>query len=129
MRYILETDNADSLFEKLKDGKMFSCEKSATGLRLRYNGVFTMIANPKILLVKKSEKQIEVNIISGIMLTVISLMYTAFFWALGAIAIIRDKLNAGLIIFTFLLPSLIWVLRLIFNRVISKQIIDEIKSV
>ena len=58
MKYILDVANADEFFKKVKKNRMFSGEKSVSGLSLKYNGVFTLVANPKINLVKKNDTQI-----------------------------------------------------------------------
>lgn len=129
MKYILDVANADELFEKAEKNKMFSGEKSVSGLSLKYNGVFTLVANPKINLVKKSDTQIEIHILPGWLMPVIAAAFTLFFWALGITAIVTDKLNIPVIILVFLLPSLLWILQAVFNKVINKQIIDLLKNI
>ncbi len=129
MKYILDVANADELFEKAKKNRMFSGEKSVSGLSLKYNGVFTLVANPKINLVKKSDTQIEIHILPGWLMPVIAAAFTLFFWALGITAIVTDKLNIPVIILVFLLPSLLWILQAVFNKVINKQIIDLLKNI
>lgn len=129
MKYILDVANADEFFKKVEKNKMFSGEKSVSGLSLKYNGVFTLVANPKINLVKKSDTQIEIHILSGWLMPVIAAAFTLFFWALVITAIVTDKLNIPVIILVFLLPSLLWILQAVFNKVINKQMIDLLKNI
>lgn len=129
MKYILDVANADEFFKKAEKSKMFSGEKSVSGLSLKYNGVFTLVANPKINLVKKSDTQIEIHILSGWLMPVIAAAFTLFFWGLGITAIVTDKLNIPVIILVFLLPSLLWILQAVFNKVINKQIINLLKNI
>lgn len=128
MKYCLEVKNADAFFEKLKNDNAFTCEEGISGLNLRYNAVITLISNPKISIFKKSDTQIEMNIIPGFLLYVIAVFFTLFFWAIGIIAILYGRLNTGLIITAFLMPSLLWILQIIFNKVINKQILEEIQK-
>lgn len=129
MKYILDVANTDEFFKKVKKNRMFSGEKSVYGLSLKYNGVFTLVANPKINLVKKNDMQIEIHILSGWLMPVIAAAFTLFFWALGITAIVTAKLNIPVIILVFLLPSLLWILQAVFNKVINKQIIDLLKNI
>lgn len=129
MKYILDVANADEFFKKVEKNKMFSGEKSVSGLSLKYNGVFTLVANPKINLVKKNDMQIEIHILSGWLMPVIAAAFTLFFWALGITAIVTAKLNIPVIILVFLLPSLLWILQAVFNKVINKQMIDLLKNI
>lgn len=129
MKYILDVANADEFFKKVEKNKMFSGEKSVSGLSLKYNGVFTLVANPKINLVKKNDTQIEIHILSGWLMPVIAAAFTLFFWALGITAIVTAKLNIPVIILVFLLPSLLWILQAVFNKVINKQMIDLLKNI
>lgn len=129
MKYILDVANADEFFKKVKKNKMFFGEKSVSGLSLKYNGVFTLVANPKINLVKKNDTQIEIHILSGWLMPVIAAAFTLFFWALGITAIVTAKLNIPVIILVFLLPSLLWILQAVFNKVINKQMIDLLKNI
>lgn len=129
MKYILDVANADEFFKKVEKNKMFFGEKSVSGLSLKYNGVFTLVANPKINLVKKNDTQIEIHILSGWLMPVIAAAFTLFFWALGITAIVTAKLNIPVIILVFLLPSLLWILQAVFNKVINKQMIDLLKNI
>lgn len=128
MKYTLTLNDSEQYFEKLEKNKLFTCKKSISGLSLSYNGIFTLIGNPKINLNKLSDTEIEINIIPNAFLPIISIAFTVFFWILGALLLINTKLNIALIILIFLLPSVIWILQIIFNREVRKQILTELKK-
>lgn len=128
MKYILTVNDSKQYFEKLEKSRMFICKKSLSGLSLRYNGIFTLIGNPKINLSKLSDTEIEIHIIPGFFLPIVSAAFTIFFWILGAFLIINSSLNTALIILIFLLPSVMWILQIIFNRATNKQILMELKK-
>lgn len=129
MKYILDVANADELFEKAEKNRMFSGEKSTSGLNLKYNGVFTVISNPKITLIKNSDTEIEINIRSGLLVPIIATAFTLFFWAMGIIAAVTQKLSVPVIVIVFLLPMILWILHFLFNKVIGKQIIEHLKYI
>lgn len=129
MKYILNVSDADGFFEKVKRDKMFSWEKSTSGLNLKYNGVFTVISNPKITLIKNSDTEIEINIRSGLLVPIIATAFTLFFWAMGIIAAVTQKLSVPVIVIVFLLPMILWMLHFLFNKVIGKQIIEHLKYI
>ncbi|MCH5321089.1 MAG: hypothetical protein J1E36_04960 [Eubacterium sp.] len=128
MKYTLTVSDAESYFERLENSKMFTCEKSMSGLSLRYNGIFTLIGNPKINIIKLSETEIEIKILPSFFLPILSAVFTIFFWALGVALLINSGLHISLIILIFLLPSIIWILQIFFNKAINKQIINELKK-
>lgn len=129
MKYIIDVPDADEYLKKAAKHKMLTCEKSISGLSAKYNAVFTVMANPKINLIRKSDTQIEINIISGWQIPTIASVFTLFFWALGIAGAVTEKLNTPVIILVFLLPSLMWILHSVFNKVINKQIIDLLKNI
>lgn len=128
MKYNLKVSDTDTLFEKVENSKMFTSKKSVSGLSVRYNGVFTIIGNPKINLIKISDTEIKVDILPGLMLTVIAIAFTILFWVLAVLAIVTKKLSAAAIILIFLLPSIIWILQYVFNKEIGKQVIEELEK-
>ena len=101
MKYILNISDADGFFEKVKRDKMFAWKKSTSGLNLKYNGVFTVISNPKITLIKNSDTEIEINIRSGLLVPIIAAAFTLFFWAMGIIAAVTQKLSVPVIVIVF----------------------------
>ncbi|MCM1114206.1 MAG: hypothetical protein NC397_01770 [Clostridium sp.] len=129
MKQIIEVNNTDELFDKLKSHQMFTCKDSISGLNVRYNGVFTVIANPIINLIKVSETQLEVNIFSGAIMILLSVFITLFFWTIATFAVIQAKLPAPISIITYLLPAAIWILQYFFNRRIGRIIIKEITDI
>lgn len=129
MKYTLNVSDADGFFEKVKRDKMFAWEKSTSGLNLRYNGVFTVISNPKITLIKNSDTEIEINIRSGLLVPIIATAFTIFFWAMGIIAAVTQKLSVPVIVIVFLLPTILWILHFVFNKVINKQIFTLLKGI
>lgn len=128
MKHTLTVNNTESYFERLENSKMFSCKKSMSGLSVRYNGIFTLIGNPKINLIKLSDTEIEIRILPGLLLPIVSAVFTIFFWALGTALLINSSLNTALIILIFLLPSIMWILQAFFNKTINKQILNELKK-
>ena len=128
MKYTLEVKDTDKLFEKIEKSKMFTSKKSVSGLSVKYNGVFTIIANPKINLIKISDTEIAVDVLPGIMLNLISAAFTVFFWALGIVGIVTSRLNTPLIILAFLLPSILWILQLVFNKEVTDQVLEELEK-
>ncbi len=128
MKYTMTVNNSEQYIEKLEKSKMFTFKKSISGLSLRYNGIFTLIGNQKINVIKLSDTEIEINIISGAFIPVISSMFTIFFWALGIALLIKSSLNILLIILIFLLPSVIWILQYIFNKTVNNQILTDLKK-
>jgi hypothetical protein len=128
MKYLLEVSDTKEFFDKVEQDKMFTCKESVSGLNVRYNAVTTIVSNPKINLIEKSSTSVEIDIFSGVLMNVLCIAFTIFFWAIGIIAIVSNRLNLALIILTFLLPSIMWVLRFVFNKVVGKQIVDELRS-
>lgn len=128
MKFNLRVNDVDSLFEKVEKSKMFTSKKSVSGLTVRYNSVFTIIGNPKINLIKVADNEIKVDILPSILLMLIAAASTLFFWSVAVFAIVTSKLNIPVIIFVFLLPSLIWILQYVFNKEIAKQIREELEK-
>lgn len=128
MKFNVTVCDADSLLEKVEKSKMFTSKKSVSGLSVRYNGVFTIIGNPKINLIKISDTEIKADILPSILLVLICVVSTLFFWAIAVYAIVTSKLNIPVIIFVFLLPSLIWILQYVFNKEIAKQVREELEK-
>ncbi|MDE6156415.1 MAG: hypothetical protein K2F67_08265, partial [Eubacterium sp.] len=93
-----------------------------------YNDVFTIIGNPKINLIKISDTEIKADILPSILLVLICVVSTLFFLAIAVYAIVTSKLNIPVIIFVFLLPSLIWILQHVFNKEIAKQVREELEK-
>lgn len=128
MKFNLTVSDVNSLFDKIEKSKMFASKKSVSGLSVRYNGVFTIIGNPKINLIKISDTEIKVDILPSVLLVLISVVSTLFFWAIAVFAIVTSKLNIPVIILVFLLPSLIWTLQYVFNKEIAKQVKEELEK-
>ena len=126
MKKIIETDNADKLFEKLTDDPLFSTEKSTSGLNVRYNAVFTVIGNPKINLIKLDDTSVKVDILPNVLMILLAAGITLFFWVLAVLGILKDGLPLGGIITAFVAPVFMWILEYIFILKISKMIIEEI---
>ena len=126
MKKIIETDNADKLFEKLTDDPLFSTEKSTSGLNVRYNAVFTVIGNPKIKLIKLDDTSVKVDILPNVLMILLAAGITLFFWVLAVLGILKDGFPLGGIITAFVAPVFMWILEYIFILKISKMIIEEI---
>lgn len=126
MKKIIETDNADKLFEKLTDDPLFSTEKSTSGLNVRYNVVFTVIGNPKINLIKLDDTSVKVDILPNVLMILLAAGITLFFWVLAVLGILKDGFPLGGIITAFVAPVFMWILEYIFILKISKMIIEEI---
>lgn len=128
MKKIIETDNADKLFEKLTDDPLFSTEKSTSGLNVRYNAVFTVIGNPKINLIKLDDTSVKVDILPNVLMILLAAGITLFFWVLAVLGILKDGFPLGGIITAFVAPVFMWILEYIFISKISKMIIEEIEK-
>lgn len=128
MKYTTDVENAEEFFKKINKSRMFTCKKSISGLSARYNGTFTLFANPKINLIKHADKKVEINILPSISLIAVSVLFTLFFWAIGIVAIILDKFSIPVLIVIFLLPSILWIFQTALSRHINKQIIKEIEK-
>ena len=126
MKKIIETDNADKLFEKLTDDPLFSTEKSTSGLNVRYNAVFTVIGNPKINLIKLDDTSVKVDILPNVLMILLAAGITLFFWVLAVLGILKDGFPLGGIITAFVAPVFMWILEYNFILKISKMIIEEI---
>ena len=126
MKKIIETDDADKLFEKLTDDPLFSTEKSTSGLNVRYNAVFTVIGNPKINLIKLDDTSVKVDILPNVLMILLAAGITLFFWVLAVLGILKDGFPLGGIITAFVAPVFMWILEYIFILKISKMIIEEI---
>ncbi len=126
MKKIIETDNVDKLFEKLSDDPHFSCEKSISGLNVRYNAVFTVIGNPKINLIKLNDTSVKVDILPNVLMILLAAGITLFFWALAVFGILKDGFPLGGIITAFVAPLFMWVLEWVFLNIMSKMIIEEL---
>ena len=109
MKKIIETDNADKLFEKLTDDPLFSTEKSTSGLNVRYNAVFTVIGNPKINLIKLDDTSVKVDILPNVLMILLAAGITLFFWVLAVLGILKDGFSLGGIITAFVVPVFMWI--------------------
>lgn len=128
MKKIIETENADKLFEKLSDDPLFSTEKSTSGLNVRYNAVFTVIGNPKINLIKLSDTSVRVDILPNVLMLLLAAAITIFFWVIATLGIFKEGFPLGGIITAFVAPVFMWILEYIFISKISKMIIEEIEK-
>lgn len=128
MKKIIETDNADKLFEKLSDDPLFSTEKSTSGLNVRYNAVFTVIGNPKINLIKLSDTSVRVDILPNVLMLLLAAAITIFFWVIATLGIFKENFPLGGIITAFVAPVFMWVLEWFFLSKMSKIIVEEIEK-
>lgn len=128
MKYTTDVENTEEFFEKINKNRMFTCKKSVSGQSARYNGTFTLFANPKINLIKHSDKKVEIDILPSISLIAISILFTLFFWAIGIVGIVLDKFSIPIVIVIFLLPSVIWIFQTALSRHINRLIISEIEK-
>lgn len=128
MKFNLTVRDADALFCRVEKSRMFASEKSVSGLTVRYNGVFTIIGNPRINLIKISDNEIKADIVPSFLILLIAAVSTLFFWAIAVYSIVTSKLNIPVIILVFLLPSLIWSLQYVFNKEIAKQVKEELEK-
>lgn len=128
MKYTTDVESTEEFFEKINKNRMFTCKKSSSGLSARYNGAFTLFANPKINLIKQSNKKVEIDILPSVSLIAVSVLFTLFFWAIGIAGIVLDKFSVPIVIVIFLLPSIIWIFQTALSRHINKLIISEIEK-
>lgn len=128
MKYTADVESTEDFFEKINKNRMFTCRKSISGLSARYNGAFTLFANPKINLIKQSDKKVEIDILPSISLIAVSVLFTLFFWAIGIVGIVLDKFSVPAIIVIFLLPSILWIFQAVLSRHINHLIISEIEK-
>lgn len=128
MKKIIETDNADKLFEKLSDDPLFSTEKSTSGLNVRYSAVFTVIGNPKINLIKLSDTSVRVDILPNVLMLLLAAAITIFFWVIAVLGIFKEGFPLGGIITAFVAPVFMWVLEWFFLSKMSKIIVEEIEK-
>lgn len=128
MKKIIETDNADKLFEKLSDDPLFSTEKSISGLNVRYNAVFTVIGNPKINLIKLSDTSVRIDILPNVLMLLLAAAITIFFWVIATLGIFKEGFPLGGIITAFVAPVFMWVLEWFFLSKMSKIIVEEIEK-
>lgn len=126
MKKIIEIADTDKLFENLSDDPLFSCEKSVSGLNVRYNAVFTVIGNPKINLIKLSDTSVQVDILPNVLMILLAAGITLFFWAIAVFGLLKDGFPMGGIITAFIAPLFMWMLEWFFLTKISKMIIEEI---
>lgn len=126
MKKIIETKSTDKLFEKIEGDPLFSCEKSVSGLSVRYNAVFTVIGNPKINLIRLSDTAVKIDILPNVLMLLLAVFITAFFWAIAFLGIFKGNFPLGGIITAFAAPSVLWVLEYIFISKISNLIVEEI---
>lgn len=128
MKKIIETDNADKLFEKLSEDPLFSTEKSISGLNVRYNAIFTVIGNPKINLIKLSDTSVRVDILPNVLMLLLAAAITIFFWVIAVLGIFKEGFPLGGIITAFVAPAFMWVLEWFFLSKMSKIIVEEIEK-
>lgn len=128
MRKTIKTESAEKLFEALESDSLFSCQRTVSGLNVKYNAVFTAIGNPKINLIKQSDTEIVINILPNFLMISIAAIITLFFWAIGILAIMKGKQNYAGIMIAFLSPSVMWIVEYVYIKQMSKIIIDEIEK-
>lgn len=128
MRKTIKTKDTEKLFEALESDSLFSCQRTVSGLNVKYNAVFTAIGNPKINLIKQSDTEIVINILPNFLMISIAAIITLFFWAIGILAIMKGKQNYAGIMIAFLSPSVMWIVEYVYIKQMSKIIIDEIEK-
>lgn len=128
MRKTIKTKDTEKLFEALESDSLFSCQRTVSGLNVKYNAVFTAIGNPKINLIKQSDTEIVINILPNFLMISIAVIITLFFWAIGILAIMKGKQNYAGIMIAFLSPSVMWIVEYVYIKQMSKIIIDEIEK-
>lgn len=128
MRKTIKTKDTEKLFEALESDSLFSCQRTVSGLNVKYNAVFTAIGNPKINLIKQSDTEIVIDILPNFLMISIAAIITLFFWAIGILAIVKGKQNYAGIMIAFLSPSVMWIVEYVYIKQMSKIIIDEIEK-
>ncbi|MDE5963790.1 MAG: hypothetical protein K2G65_00105, partial [Eubacterium sp.] len=94
----------------------------------RYNAVFTVIGNPKINLIKLSDKSVRVDILPNVLMLLLAAAITIFFWVIAVLGIFKEGFPLGGIITAFVAPVFMWILEYIFTSKISEMIIEEIEK-
>lgn len=128
MRKTIKTKDTEKLFEALESDSLFSCQRTVSGLNVKYNAVFTAIGNPKINLIKQSDTEIVIDILPNFLMILVAAIITLFFWAIGILAIVKGKQNYAGIMIAFLSPSVMWIVEYVYIKQMSKIIIDEIEK-
>lgn len=128
MRKTIKTKDTEKLFETLESDNLFSCQRSVSGLNVKYNAVFTAIGNPKINLIKQSDTEIVIDILPNFLMISIAAIITLFFWAIGILAIVKGKQNYAGIMIAFLSPSVMWIVEYVYIKQMSKIVIEEIEK-
>lgn len=128
MRKTIKTKDTEKLFEALESDSLFSCQRTVSGLNVKYNAVFTAIGNPKINLIKQSDTEIVVDILPNFLMISIAAIITLFFWAIGILAIVKGKQNYAGIMIAFLSPSVMWIVEYVYIKQMSKIVIEEIEK-
>lgn len=128
MRKTIKTKDTEKLFEALESDSLFSCQRTVSGLNVKYNAVFTAIGNPKINLIKQSDTEIVIDILPNFLMISIAAIITLFFWAIGILAIVKGKQNYAGIMIAFLSPSVMWIVEYVYIKQMSKIVIEEIEK-
>lgn len=128
MKKIIKTADTETLFERLADDPLFTAEKSASGLNVRYNAVFTVIGNPKINLIKLSDTEIRVDILPNVLMLLLAAAITIFFWVIAVLGILKDGFPIDGVITAFIAPVFMWLLEWFYLSRMAKMIIDEIEK-
>lgn len=128
MRKTIKTKDTEKLFEALESDNLFSCQRTVSGLNVKYNAVFTAIGNPKINLIKQSDTEIVIDILPNFLMISIAAIITLFFWAIGILAIMKGKQNYAGIMIAFLSPSVMWIVEYVYIKQMSKIVIEEIEK-
>ena len=128
MSKIINVENTDEFFEKVKNSKEFKCDDAQSRLKLRYNEVFTSLGNPKITLTMLNDKEIKYTISPNIPMIVLAVITALFFWGIMIFAVVNNK-NTAAIVIAALAPTVMWLIELGFLKGISKIILNELNKI
>lgn len=129
MKKIIRVNSTDRLFKNICENDLFTCEEITGGLRVRYNGMVAMLAGPIIRLTKLNENEIRITFSPNGAILIVTLLITAFFWAIAYFASEKENPNMAGTVIALLAPSVMWLLDIFVMNRISKLISEEIEAI
>lgn len=129
MKKKVTANNPDALIAAVKESELFTCEEKAFGLKVRYNGIFTAMGSLNIRLFKVNEKELCVTLSANMLMKLVTFAVTAFFWAVGTAALMNASGKTAAIIISFAAPIIMWILDIVYIKLMSKMIIKDIEGI
>lgn len=129
MKKTIITKSTDELMEALREGEQFDLKDGALLTKAKYNSIFSAMGSLSITLVKASDTELIVSTASNLFMKLVTLFITIFFWTIGALALLKGSDRTAAVITAFLAPSVMWIIDIIFVKIISKMIFKEIEDI